>query len=145
MNLGILTKLFAKKKQSQGAPNIQASALSFDLLYQLSYMSVIANAGVPRAQIFEHSADGSKDVDSRIRPCIQISVYDTGIGIAPEDHERIFNAFEQVEGSKISQYKGTGLGLSLTRKLVELHGGKIWVESDGLGKGSTFRFVIPFS
>jgi signal transduction histidine kinase len=94
-------------------------------------------------QIFEHPVDGSQVDDDRIKPCLQVSVVDTGIGIASEDHERIFNAFEQVEGSKSRKFQGTGLGLSLTKKLVELHGGKIWVESDGLEKGSTFRFVIP--
>ena len=94
-------------------------------------------------QIFEHPVDGSEADDALIKPCIQVSVTDTGIGIATDDHERIFNAFEQVEGSKSRKYEGTGLGLSLTKKLVELHGGKIWVESDGLEKGSTFRFVIP--
>jgi len=94
-------------------------------------------------QIFEHPLNGSEVDDGRIKPCIQVSVSDTGIGIASEDHERIFNAFEQVESSKRRKYDGTGLGLCLTKKLVELHGGKIWVESDGLEKGSTFRFVIP--
>ncbi len=94
-------------------------------------------------QIFEHPVNGSEVDDDRIKPCIQVSVTDTGIGIAPEDQERIFSAFEQVESSKSRKYQGTGLGLSLTRKLVELHGGKIWVESVGLEKGSTFRFVIP--
>ena len=79
----------------------------------------------------------------RVKPCIQVSVTDTGLGVLPEDQKRIFNAFEQVEGSKSRKYQGTGLVLSLTKKLVELHGGKIWVESEGLEKGSTFRFIIP--
>jgi len=74
---------------------------------------------------------------------IDISVQDTGIGIKGEDLERIFNAFEQGENSASRRYQGTGLGLSLTRKLVELHGGKIWAESEGEGKGSKFSFVIP--
>ena len=79
-------------------------------------------------QIVEHPVNGSEADDARIKPCIQVSVSDTGIGIASEDHERIFSAFEQVESSKRRKYQGTGLGLSLTQKLVELHGGKIWVE-----------------
>ncbi|UCF90431.1 MAG: histidine kinase, partial [Desulfobacterales bacterium] len=74
---------------------------------------------------------------------IEISVADTGIGIDPKDQERIFRPFDQVDSSEDRRYQGTGLGLSLTKSLVELHGGKIWVESDGLGKGATFRFVIP--
>lgn len=50
---------------------------------------------------------------------------------------------EQVDGSTSRRYQGTGLGLPLTRKLVELHGGRMWVESEGEGKGSTFSFIIP--
>ena len=74
---------------------------------------------------------------------VDISVTDTGIGISPEDQARVFERFEQVEESLTKKYQGTGLGLSLTRSLVELHGGRIWVESEGKGKGSTFRFIIP--
>jgi signal transduction histidine kinase len=73
---------------------------------------------------------------------IDISVQDTGIGIKGEDLQRIFNSFEQVEGSASRRFAGTGLGLSLTKRLVELHGGRIWAESEGEGKGSKFSFVI---
>ncbi|RJQ60511.1 MAG: HAMP domain-containing protein [Desulfobacteraceae bacterium] len=94
-------------------------------------------------KVFEH-LPGSGPADQRdIADCVAFSVTDTGIGIATENQERIFNAFEQVDGSTSRRYEGTGLGLSLTKKLVELHGGKIWVESRGEGKGSTFRFIIP--
>jgi signal transduction histidine kinase len=61
-----------------------------------------------------------------------------------EDLNIIFSSFEQVDSSVGRRFQGTGLGLSLTRKLVELHGGSIWAESEGKGKGSTFRFLIPF-
>ena len=74
---------------------------------------------------------------------IEISVADTGIGIKPEDQARIFDAFEQGDGSASKKYQGSGLGLSLTKQLVELHGGKIWVESEGEGSGSTFHCIIP--
>jgi signal transduction histidine kinase len=74
----------------------------------------------------------------------EFSVSDTGIGIRPDDHERIFKEFEQVEMSAERHFEGTGLGLTLAKKLVELHGGRIWVESE-LGKGSTFAFVLPFT
>jgi signal transduction histidine kinase len=77
------------------------------------------------------------------RPGIRISVRDTGIGLNPDDFVSIFNSFEQVENTASRKYQGTGLGLSLTKKLVELHDGKIWVESDGVGKGATFIFCIP--
>ena len=72
-----------------------------------------------------------------------VSVSDTGIGIEPEDQERIFGAFEQVDSSYARHQQGTGLGLALTKRLVALHGGRIWVESAGEGKGSTFTFAIP--
>jgi len=74
---------------------------------------------------------------------IQVTVADTGIGIKHDDLNRIFNPFEQVDGSSSRTYQGTGLGLSLTRNLVELHGGTIWAESEGEGKGTNFSFVIP--
>ncbi|WP_246327479.1 ATP-binding protein [Candidatus Competibacter phosphatis] len=75
---------------------------------------------------------------------IEFSISDTGIGIALEDQERIFSPFVQADGSSSRKYQGTGLGLSLTKKLVELHAGKIFVESEGKNKGSTFKFIIPY-
>ena len=74
---------------------------------------------------------------------LSLWVADTGIGMQDKDLKRIFNPFEQVEGSTSRKYQGTGLGLSLTRKMVELHAGAIWAESAGPGKGSTFRLAIP--
>jgi signal transduction histidine kinase len=74
---------------------------------------------------------------------VGISIRDTGIGVKAEDLERIFAPFEQADNSASRRYQGTGLGLSLTRQFVELHGGKIWAESEGEGKGSRFMFAIP--
>jgi len=75
---------------------------------------------------------------------LQIAVADTGIGINKKDQERVFNEFEQVDSSYGRQQQGTGLGLALTKRLIEMHGGRIWVESEGVeGKGSTFTFLIP--
>ena len=71
-----------------------------------------------------------------------ISVSDTGIGIAENDQERIFREFEQVETSFTREYAGAGLGLSLVKRLVEMHGGRIRVEST-LGSGSMFAFSLP--
>jgi two-component system, NarL family, sensor histidine kinase BarA len=71
-----------------------------------------------------------------------VEVGDTGIGIAAEHHELIFREFAQVDSSTSRQHHGTGLGLAIARKLVELHGGRIWVES-ALGDGSRFYFTIP--
>ena len=73
---------------------------------------------------------------------LEFSVYDTGVGIGPEDKERIFDEFEQVDTRLSREWGGAGLGLALSKKLVELHGGKISVESN-LGEGSIFTFTIP--
>jgi len=73
---------------------------------------------------------------------IIVSVSDTGIGIAPEEQEKVFEEFYQVRGGTIGKTPGTGLGLPLSKRLVEMHGGRIWVESEGEGKGSRFIFTI---
>jgi signal transduction histidine kinase len=72
---------------------------------------------------------------------VEVSVTDTGVGIAPEDQEAIFEEFRQV-GTADKKVEGTGLGLALSRRFIELHGGRIWVESQ-VGVGSTFTFTIP--
>jgi signal transduction histidine kinase len=75
---------------------------------------------------------------------LEVSVTDTGIGIRPEDQERIFYEFEKIESAQTPYYEGSGMGLALAQRFVEMHGGKIWVESQH-GKGSTFVFRIPMS
>jgi two-component system sensor histidine kinase BarA len=77
-----------------------------------------------------------------IAECI-VEVGDTGIGISAEHHDLVFREFAQVDSSASRQHHGTGLGLTIARKLVELHGGRIWVESQ-LGTGSRFYFTIPY-
>jgi signal transduction histidine kinase len=93
----------------------------------------------------EHSVVLPLDADDPLtrEGLISISLQDTGVGISPKDLERIFEPFEQAETSPSRPFQGTGLGLTLTRKMVELHSGKIWAESEGKGKGSKFTFVIP--
>jgi signal transduction histidine kinase len=77
------------------------------------------------------------------REYLEIMVSDSGIGIKPEDLTTIFSPFEQVESDASRKYEGTGLGLPLSKRLVKLHGGWIWAESDGLKKGSRFYVIIP--
>ena len=74
--------------------------------------------------------------------CVRISVTDTGIGIAPQDQPKLFQEFVQVDASASRRYEGTGLGLALCKRLVELHGGGIGLDS-ALGRGSTFWFTLP--
>jgi signal transduction histidine kinase len=75
---------------------------------------------------------------------VEIAVTDTGIGIASEDQAAIFEEFRQVGSDETRKQEGTGLGLTLAKKFVELHGGRIWVESEP-GRGSTFTFTLPES
>lgn len=87
---------------------------------------------------------GRIDVRTDVRDgAIEISVTDTGVGIAPEDLEAVFEEFRQV-GSAAKKVEGTGLGLAISRKFIELHGGRIWVTSQ-LGIGSTFAFTLPLT
>ena len=124
--------------------------LSLDMAEELGYIraderkvkqivfNLISNA-------IKFTLDGGKiGINAKIiGPGAEVSVWDTGIGIAPEDRGKLFKEFVQLENTMTKQYKGSGLGLSLAKKLVELHGGKIWVESEGKGKGSNFKFNLP--
>ena len=74
---------------------------------------------------------------------VMVSIIDTGRGIPEESLEKIFEVFYQEDDHMTRRYGGLGLGLSIARELVNLHGGRIWAESDGIGKGATFRVVLP--
>jgi CheY-like chemotaxis protein/two-component sensor histidine kinase len=89
-----------------------------------------------KAQILNGS-ESKEDSDM-----VMVSISDTGIGIAPENHETIFEKFKQVGDTLTGKPKGTGLGLPICKEIVEHYGGRIWVESE-LGKGSTFFFTLP--
>jgi signal transduction histidine kinase len=87
--------------------------------------------------------DGRIDVSARMTDgLVEVAVTDTGPGIAPEDQELIFEEFGQARAPSGTRHDGTGLGLPLSRKFIELHGGRLWVESTP-GLGSTFRFTLP--
>lgn len=90
--------------------------------------------------------DGTLRVDARRSPenpsWVEVVVADSGIGIDPRHHDMIFQEFAQVDSSRARIHHGTGLGLAIAKKFVQLHGGKIWVESE-LGSGSRFYFTLP--
>jgi len=85
-----------------------------------------------RIDVVTRAADGE----------LLLSVKDSGIGIAPDDQERIFEEFRQAKSGGARNQEGTGLGLTLTKRLVELHGGRIWVDSE-IGRGSEFSVALP--
>jgi len=90
------------------------------------------------------SQGGRVDVRAAVNGAlVEVSVADTGVGIAPEDREAVFEEFRQV-GTAAKKVEGTGLGLALSRKFIELHGGRIWVKSE-VGVGSTFTFTLPLT
>jgi len=80
---------------------------------------------------------GKREIDSETI----LFVKDNGMGIDPRYFTRIFNLFEKLTPNS----DGTGIGLAIVKRIIETHGGKIWVESEGLGKGSMFCFTIPFT
>ncbi len=75
---------------------------------------------------------------------VQVDVADTGIGIAPQDQDRLFTRFFRADHPEVRRVAGTGLGLSIAKSIIEMHGGRIWVESK-LGEGSTFSFTLPLA
>jgi signal transduction histidine kinase len=99
-------------------------------------MNLVSNA-------IKFSEAGSVRIRAKVEDSsFVVAVTDTGVGIAPEDRERIFEEFQQVDTSSTRRKGGTGLGLAIAKRIVELHGGRIWVES-APGQGSTFAFTVP--
>ncbi|MFH1654278.1 MAG: PAS domain-containing sensor histidine kinase [Pseudomonadota bacterium] len=87
---------------------------------------------------------GSIGIETEIdQDRLSVTVWDNGIGIEENDKERVFKEFEQIDNSSKRKNEGVGLGLAVTKRLVELHGGKIWVESEGKDKGCRFTFILP--
>ncbi len=107
-------------------------------IYQIMY-NLVGNAVKFTRQGYVRVTARDKD-----EQYVEVCVEDTGIGIPPEKQEEIFNSFEQAENSISREFEGTGLGLSITKKLVELHGGTIHLESEP-GTGSKFFFTLPKS
>jgi two-component system CheB/CheR fusion protein len=136
----LLEDMVSKKKLqmlleiAEDLPNIEADDLKVkEIIYNL-----LSNA-------VKFTPEGGK-IGMRAKKAdseIEIVVWDTGVGIAPENMGKIFEGFFRVDTPYSRVTEGTGLGLPLSRKLVELHGGKLSVESEGLNKGTSARFTLP--
>jgi two-component system CheB/CheR fusion protein len=127
-NIGIFVEI------AEDLPNIEADELKVkEIIYNL-----LSNA-------VKFSPDGNKiGLRAKLTDSnIEIEVWDKGIGIAPENMEKIFEGFFRVDTPYSRLVEGTGLGLPLSKKLVELHGGKFSVESEGINKGTAVRFTLP--
>jgi two-component system CheB/CheR fusion protein len=127
-------KLHMLLEIAEDLPNIEADELKVkEVMYNL-----LSNA-------VKFTPEGGK-IGMRAKKAdseIEIVVWDTGVGIAPENMEKIFEGFFRVDTPYSRVTEGTGLGLPLSRKLVELHGGKLSAESEGLNKGISVRFTLP--
>jgi len=138
----MVCKYFTHQAEKKGVPIVNAIAPDFALIYadenrfQQIMFNLIGNA-VKFTEAGEIKITATRNSDQT-----QITISDTGIGISPERQQFIFNAFEQADSSIAREYGGTGLGLAISKNLIELHGGKLWVESTP-GKGSRFTFSIP--
>jgi two-component system CheB/CheR fusion protein len=129
-------KIEMSLKIAENLPNIEADELKVkEIIYNL-----LSNAVkfTPEGGKIGMRASARK-ADSEI----EVVVWDTGVGIAPENMEKIFEGFFRVDTPYSRVTEGTGLGLPLSKKLVELHGGKLFVESEGLNKGTEVRFTLP--
>lgn len=123
--------------RSEPLPELPSIKGDEDRLLQV-LSNIVSNA-------LSYTSDGGAVTLSarRVGDEIRIAVRDTGVGIAPEHLPRIFDRFYRVDESRSRRAGGSGIGLTIAKQLVEAHGGKIWVESGGLHKGSTFYFTLP--
>lgn len=145
MTLTMVRPQAAKKQISltseitPGLSTITADPLRFkQIMYNLLSNAVKFTPEEGQVHVAARLVQGSPNAD-----CVEIAVRDTGIGIHADDQPKLFQEFSQIGGKHASRQYGTGLGLALSKKLVELHGGRIWVESAGEGMGCTFFFTLP--
>ena len=122
--------------KSKISPNLPTAKGDEQRIIQV-YLNLVGNAIK-----FTEKGDVKIEVDESDGGFL-VSISDTGPGLSQTDQQKIFEEFHQVDSSSTRQKGGTGLGLSIAKRIIEMHGGRIWVESS-LGKGSTFRFTLPF-
>lgn len=123
--------------------NIDESIKSFELIADGRKIKQIMYNLLSNAAKFTQDNGNILVEASKSSEFLKVSISDSGIGIKKDDQEKIFQKFFQTKGGLVNKTKGTGLGLSIVKNLVELHGGKLEVRSEGNGKGTTFSFTIP--
>ncbi|MEB3342860.1 response regulator [Okeania sp.] len=125
--------------------NLIGNAIKFTDSGKIEILAaLITNNYINPPTLVSPSEDSSQNQNIQPSQELIITVSDTGIGIPSDKLDSIFKSFEQGEGSIARKYGGTGLGLAITKQLVELHGGRIWVQSE-VGVGSSFSFTLPIS
>ena len=132
-----------EKRDMSITTNLQSNLICIcdDIRIEQVLTNLLVNA-------IKFSTPGNGKISVKILPeneWAKIIVKDNGIGIIREDSEQIFVKFYQIDASSTREYGGTGLGLSVCKALVESHGGKIWAESEGTGKGSEIHILLPLS
>ncbi len=125
-----------RRRVEQILINLVNNALKFTDTGEVRISAQVVGCRLPLAAL-------KKDFNLKAPKCIEICVADSGIGIKPEDIEKLFAAFQQIETGLARRYEGTGLGLSICKKLVKMLGGDIRAESEGPEKGSTFTLILP--
>ena len=147
-HLGKVTEMVAARAQEKGlvlvceiAPNVQTELIGDPTRLRQVLLNLLGNA-VKFTESGEVSLRVTRDADSAVPTALRFSVSDTGIGIPGEKLGQIFERFTQADSSTTRRFGGSGLGLTISKRLVELMGGRIWVESE-IGKGSIFAFAVP--
>lgn len=135
----VITKIIAdERKLKQILSNLVSNAIKFSN----AHSDVRVSVSLASLDEFNSCCGPTGVAGSHMTQFMRFSVEDTGIGIIDEDIGKLFQPFVQVDSSLTRRYEGSGLGLHLSRQMVELHGGCIWVDSEP-GKGSTFSFIVP--
>ncbi len=124
------------------APNVPTDLVGDPTRLRQVLLNLVGNA-IKFTESGEVSLRVTQDGDSTVPTALRFTVSDTGIGIPREKLGRVFERFTQADSSTTRRFGGSGLGLTISKRLVELMGGRIWVESD-IGKGSVFSFAVPF-
>ncbi|HSO66602.1 MAG TPA: GAF domain-containing sensor histidine kinase, partial [Desulfatirhabdiaceae bacterium] len=137
--LNLIPVLADRRKMRHVFFNLLSNAAKFTP----DYGSITVHARWINPAEYQPSSDLAMSTETISQDVVRIVVEDTGVGVEPEHQNLIFNEFFQITDATCNKTPGTGLGLSISRKYIEMHDGRIWVESDGQNKGSRFIIEIP--